>query len=274
MSETIERMTSLRGKTVYDRSGEKIGKVEDFYLDNDTGEPEWIGIGTGIFNTKHVVVPVEGYKQDGDGISVPYDKDRVKDAPDIDDDNISVERERELYEFYGLRQLGYREPTETYDPGLPRQGRGDATRGDATFDARGTAGENMATDRDASMVRNEEELRVGTRQVEAGHARLRKWVEHETVSQDVPIRRETARVVREPVEGTATGGEIGERQVEMTLRREEPVVQKETVARERVSLEKQTEQTTAHVEDTVAREHIEVDGDVDETTRGNQSRRL
>jgi uncharacterized protein (TIGR02271 family) len=274
-------MEALRGKTVYDRAGDKIGTVEDFYLDNETGEPEWLGVGSGIFRTKHILVPVQGYSESGDGITVPYEKDHVKDAPNIDMDEISEERERELYEFYGIRQLGFRDPNETYDPSQYRPATAagmDRTDTDtARYETGRTADmgrfEGKTTDADASLVRNEEELKVGTRAVEAGRARLRKWVETESVSTDVPVRRETARVVREPVDRATTGAEIGEREVEMKLMREEPVVEKQTVARERVSLERQVEDSTERVEDTLSKERVEVEGVDGDVTRDDNARR-
>ncbi len=47
--------------------------------------PEWIGLGTGFFGTKRVLVPVAGAHTDDDAITVPYTKDQVKDTPDLGD---------------------------------------------------------------------------------------------------------------------------------------------------------------------------------------------
>lgn len=251
----FNQIAAYRGKTVYDQQGDKIGKFQDIYTDIDTGEPEWIGIDSGGFlSSKHVLVPLQGFTPREDGISVPYTKDRVKDAPKIDEDQIGYEREAELYEYYGLRQAGLQQPTEAYDPGRARQPEtGEMREGRMGTEARGQE----------SMTRSEEEMRIGKRQTEAGRVRLRKWIESEPVSEDVTLKHETAYVEREPI-NQPTGGELREEELEMGLRQEEAVVQKETVARERVSLGKETEETTETIEEDLRRERIEAEGDFED----------
>ena len=56
---TKESLRQMRGKPVLDRAGQKIGGIEDIYLDDRTDEPEWVGLGTGFFGSKHVVVPLQ-----------------------------------------------------------------------------------------------------------------------------------------------------------------------------------------------------------------------
>ena len=115
-----------------------------------------------------------------------------------------------------------------------------------------------------SVVRHEEELRVGKREAEVGRARLRKWVETEPVSTDVTLERERARVTREPVDERVSGAEIGEEEVEVGLREEQAVVEKETVAKERIGLEKDVETEVETVRDEVRKERVDVEGDIDE----------
>ena len=245
---TMDRLQESRGVPVYDSSGEKIGKVEEIFYDDQTNEPEWIGLGTGFFGTKRVLVPVEGASLSDDGYTVPYDKEQVKGSPDIDSDEISQETEAELYSYYGLSYSEQRSGT-----GLP--------------DGRQMTDDLSVSDREDTVTRSEEELRVGTRDVDAGRARLRKWVETEPVDVDVELRRETARVVREPVNETVTNAEIGEDQIEVGLRAEEAVVEKRTVAKERVGLEKDVETERETVRDEVRKERVEVEGDVDTDAR-------
>jgi uncharacterized protein (TIGR02271 family) len=245
---TMNELEEARGLPVYDSAGDKIGKVEDIYYDEQTNQPEWIGIGTGFFGTKRVLVPVQGANLTGDGYTVPYDKDRVKDSPDIDADEISQETEADLYSYYGLE---YGESRS--DTGLPER-----TRGKAGYDR---------TAREGTITRSEEELQVGKRDVGAGRARLRKWVETEPVDVDVELQKETARVVREPVNET-TDAEIGEDQLEVGLRSEEAVVGKQTVAKERIGLEKDVQTERQTVSDEVRKERVELEGDaVDEGRR-------
>jgi uncharacterized protein (TIGR02271 family) len=81
------------------------------------------------------------------------------------------------------------------------------------------------------------------------------------VTEDVQLRRETAKVERTPVSEPADAGEIGEQDVEVTLSKEEPVVEKRTVAKERVSVQKGEDTTTEQVSDQVRKEVVEVDGE-------------
>jgi uncharacterized protein (TIGR02271 family) len=243
---SMEEIRGAEGQPVYSSDGEKIGKVEEIFYDEATNQPEWIGIGTGFFGTKRVLVPVQAASLDADGYRVPYTKEQVKDSPDIDSDEISESTERALYDYYRLDWSQSRSPT-TYAEGAPATG--EPLRDEAT------------------LTRTEEELAVGKREFEAGRVRLRKWVETEPVQADVDLKRETARVRREPVSESATGAEIGEEEVEVELRREEPVVEKRALAKERVSLEKDVETDTETISEEVRKERIEVEGD-DESVKG------
>ena len=221
------RLDEMRGAPVYDNAGEKIGKVEEIFYDQQTRIPEWIGIGTGFFGTKRVLVPVSGAQVTDDGLMVPYSKDQVKDSPDIDEEEISPQCEADLEAYY-------------------YGGTGRAS------------GEKQET-----VTRSEEELEVGKRPVEAGTARLRKWVEKEPVALDVELQREVARVTREPIDEAVGDHEFTEEEVEVPLHAEKPVVQKQAVAKERVGLEKDVQTETETVEDELRKERVEVEGDVD-----------
>lgn len=109
------------------------------------------------------------------------------------------------------------------------------------------------------FVRHEEEVRVGTQQVEAGTVRLRKWVESEPVSMTVELQQETARVVREPIEEPVAEHAFDEQEIEVSLHAEQPVIEKRTVAKERVGVEKDVRTTTENVETEVRKERVEVD---------------
>ena len=237
---TMDQLAEARGMDVLDSSGDKIGAVEEIFYDEQTNQPEWIGIGTGFLGAKRVLVPVTGAELRGDGVYVPYSKNQVKDAPDIDADEITQETEAELAAYYGV---GYSE--QASDTGLP-EGAPDSPDDTAS--------------RDLAVTRSEEELRVGTREVDAGRVRLHKWVETEPVSTDVELQRETVRVERQPVDQAVSGADIGEEQVDVSLRAEEAVVQKQAVARERVSLEKDVETERQTVSDELRKERVEVDG--------------
>ena len=99
---TLQDIETWRGRTLVDRDGDKIGKVEDVYLDRSTGEPEWVAVKTGLFGSNLSFVPIHGADTAGDDLRVAYEKDQVKDAPNIDPDGeLSPEEERRLYQHYG-----------------------------------------------------------------------------------------------------------------------------------------------------------------------------
>src|SRR5687767_12630139 len=120
-TDTISRVI---GQDVYDESGEKIGSAAEVYLDDETGQPEWVTVRTGLFGTKESFVPIRNADLTNDGVRVPVSKSQVKDAPKIDTDgHLSPQEEQELYRYYGMG-------TGT-DTGLAT-GRTDTTRTDTT----------------------------------------------------------------------------------------------------------------------------------------------
>lgn len=111
-----------RGADVIDASGEKVGTVEEIYLDQESDQAEWALVRTGLFSGRSSFVPLVEATPDGDRLRVPYEKDRIKDAPRIDPDHeLSQDEERELYAFYGM---GYSESES--GSGLPELGDDDA----------------------------------------------------------------------------------------------------------------------------------------------------
>jgi sporulation protein YlmC with PRC-barrel domain len=75
-----------RGQNLVASDGDKIGKIEEIYLDAETDVPEWALVTTGMFGTKQSFVPIQDASagENGDGIRVPFDKQMVKDAPKVD----------------------------------------------------------------------------------------------------------------------------------------------------------------------------------------------
>jgi sporulation protein YlmC with PRC-barrel domain len=106
---------SLMGSTVRDSAGEKIGKVGQVYLDDTTGQPEWVTVRTGLFGTKESFVPLAAARVEGDELVVDIPKSKVHEAPRIDEDgHLSEEQETELYSYYGVSQgpFGRQTPTD------------------------------------------------------------------------------------------------------------------------------------------------------------------
>ncbi len=98
-----EQHESWIGRTLHDASGHKVGKIEDIYTDDDTGQPEWIAVTTGLFGSNVSFVPVTGASLTGDDVTVPFPKEQVKEAPNAGaDGQLSQEEEARLYGHYGL----------------------------------------------------------------------------------------------------------------------------------------------------------------------------
>ena len=115
------------------------------------------------------------------------------------------------------------------------------------------------------MTRSEEELHVGTSRRPAGKARLRKHVVTEHVTKTVPVQREEVRIEREPVDesnvdAATSGPALSDEEHEVTLTAEEPVIEKRTVPKERVRLEKETHVDQETVEEDLAKEEIDLAG--------------
>jgi uncharacterized protein (TIGR02271 family) len=256
-----DTVRSWQGRTMLDRDGERIGTLDAIYLDDQTGQPEWALVNTGLFGTKSTFVPLAQAIQTDDDILVPYEKRLVKDAPRVDaDQHLSEAEEQQLWRHYGLDY-------DATDPDV-------ATGRDAA--SRGTVGRDMSgPTTDDAMTRSEEELRVGTAQRERGRVRLRKYVTTEHVQQTVPVRREKARLEREPItdaniDAATSGPDISEEEHEVVLREEEPVVEKRVIPRERVRLDKDTVTGEERVAEQVRREQIEVQ---DEDGKGGRHER-
>ncbi|MCU1371878.1 MAG: uncharacterized protein JWO77_3072 [Ilumatobacteraceae bacterium] len=240
------------GADVVDDSGTKIGSLTNIYMDRSTGQPEWLAVSTGMFGTKSSFVPISGAGADGDALRVPYAKDLVKDAPNVDEEDgyLEPDEEQRLYQHYG----------QSYEPWTDDHV--DVAEGDVGGPGHDTSGPST----DSAMTRSEEELQVGTRSVEAGRVRLRKYVVTENVTTTVPVRKEKVRVEREPITdaniGDALDGpDISEEEHEVVLHEDQVVVGKETVPKERVRLDTDTVIEDQTVTDDVRKERIEVDDD-------------
>jgi uncharacterized protein (TIGR02271 family) len=277
-TETISRVI---GQDVYDASGEKIGSASEVYLDDESGQPEWVTVKTGLFGTKESFVPIRDADLTDNGVRVPVSKDQVKDAPKVDTDgHLSPQEEQELYRHYGLNvgagttdtTVGRTQTTTGLQTGTETT-TGMAGTGYTDTDARGTVGHDTSgPTTDDAMTRSEERLNVGTRSEEIGRARLRKYVVTENATETVPVSREEVRVEREPITdaniGNALDGPaISEEEHEVTLRAERPVAEKEAVPVERVRLDKETVTDTETVSADLRKEEIEVDGAADAARR-------
>ncbi len=113
--ENIEDLLNRNG-SVIGSDGEKIGALGQLYADDDTGEPTWVTVKTGLFGTSQSFVPVEGAHAQGDDLVVPYTKEHVNDAPRVDvDGHLSPEEEDRLYTHYDRAARTYSDAQEDVD---------------------------------------------------------------------------------------------------------------------------------------------------------------
>jgi uncharacterized protein (TIGR02271 family) len=267
----IDELQRWHGRDLIDRDGDKIGSIGNVYIDDDTGQPAWLTVKTGLFGMRESFVPTAKARAEGDTVRVPYEKSHVKDAPNVDaDGELSQEEESRLYRHYGLSDG---EQRSTGRQGVTGAGAGVRDR-DELRD-RGSAGRDVSgRETDDAMTRSEEEVRVGTTRRETGRARLRKYVVTENVTKTVPVSREEVRVEREPItdsnlDDALDGPDISEEEHEVTLHAEEPVVEKRAVPKERVRMDRDTVTDEETVSEEVRKERIEAEGDV---TRGERFR--
>lgn len=265
-SENLSALVS-GGGNVLGADGEKIGSIGQIYFDDQTSQPSWVTVKTGLFGTSESFAPLQDATQHGDDIAIPYTKDKVKDAPRVaPDGHLEVEEQDQLYTYYGL-SAGY---GQGFDDDTTTHGDFADTSMRETSDAtsqRGTVGHDTSgATTDDAMTRSEEQLHVGTQRQESGRARLRKFVVTENVTTTVPVQREEVRLEREPITdanvGEAMSGpDITEEEHEVILHEERPVVEKETVPVERVRLDTETVTDDRTVTEEVRKEQIELDDD-------------
>ena len=234
------------GYTVYDRHYEKMGNVDDLFLD-ENDSPQYIGVKMGFLGTRSTLIPFEMVRVNDaqQVIKVAADKETLKNGPTFDDDReITPELENEVYSYYGLQQTASTKESGAYS------------------DYSGTTNGTDVDERDELRVqRTEEELVAGTREVEAGSMRIRKRVRTDREQIEVPTRHEEVSVERVPVSGAATEAEMGEAEVVVPVTEEEVVVGKRAVVKEEVRVRKDVVEDTAVVEEDVRREEIDVEDD-------------
>jgi hypothetical protein len=97
--------------SVYDVEGNKLGEIRHVFLDDASGEPEWVGVETGLFGASESLVPARGASLVEDHLEVPYARATVDDAPHVEVDAggfLAVDEEHRLYEHYRIAWDGGR----------------------------------------------------------------------------------------------------------------------------------------------------------------------
>ena len=116
----IDRFTAVEdgfaGYTVYDINDEKIGKVDDLFVDGND-RPEYIGVKMGFLGTHTTLIPFEmaTVVEERKTIVLSTDKESAKNGPSFNDDReITPEFEIEVYSYYGFQRPSTIEQSGTY----------------------------------------------------------------------------------------------------------------------------------------------------------------
>lgn len=256
--------------TVIDREGGKVGTVDSVWEDH-SGQPAYVGVKTGWLGMgkAHVVPAHRAEVSDSTRkIRLPYSAETIKNAPSFDQ-NVAVDEaaEARISDYY--RGYGYdRAAWEADSPAGDRR--------DMTDSLRDPANRRTEDRDDVHMTLNEEEVNIGKREVEAGGIRLRKIIRTETVNKPVELKREEIVVERVPAKdrpASRTDAAFKEEEIYVPLRREEPVVEKTTRAREDVHVTKRRDTEQRNVQETVRREDVDIQKNPDRPRDDNRPRR-
>jgi uncharacterized protein (TIGR02271 family) len=270
--ERSDRFTELEERysdyEVYDRNYEKIGKVDDLFVD-ENDHPEYIGVKMGFLGTSSTLIPIELVRINDKRklVEVATDKETVKRGPTFADDReITAEFERRVLSHYHVEST---QASSGTDRGAYGTYYSDVTDRDEQVDVQpGVTRGGVDRERHSEQHRGEDELRVpraeeelkaGTRERKVGDVRVRKRVRTEREQIRVPKRREEVTVERVPVNQEAPEAEIGEGEVEVPVVEEEVVVEKRPVVKEEIRLRKDVVEEEEVVERDVRKEEVDID---------------
>lgn len=297
---TKKNIRDLSTATAYDSNNEKLGSVKEVFVNDGTGQPDFVEVGHGLFGMSSSLVPLRGHRLDSGDLRLAFPKEHIKDAPNLNvDEHLDGEQLNTLYRHYGLENT---ENVESYDHGdrdVDQRGRdprlteheqdavatggvaggrlgglpGDVDGGVAadprakhaqdTDSAARTPGREGRTDEGGELTRSEEQLRISKDRETTGQARLRKYVVHDTETVEVPVEREEVRVERTPVDPSEAAdfrGDLTEDETSITLHEERVHATKESVPVEKVKLAKETVTDSETVTEDLAREQIKTEG--------------
>jgi uncharacterized protein (TIGR02271 family) len=216
----------LLGARVTGADGKVVGTVEQVFRDDMDGTPAWARVRSG--KTARFV-PLGSSQVTADGLTVPFDNQKIMGGPNIDaGQHMSAAQAEELTRYYGLTV-----------PAQPRK----------------------LTDEEW-LVRQEERLQVSKEMLETGRVRLHKYVDVEPIEQAIHVFHEEYDVERIPITADERiRGNIEEGEQEIILHEERAVLRKEIVPVERVRIRAKRVEEDTTVHDQVRRERIEIEPD-------------
>jgi uncharacterized protein (TIGR02271 family) len=230
----------LLGAQVSGADGKVVGTVEQVFRDDVDGTPAWARVRSGKTGR---FVPLGSSQVTRDGLSVPFDTQKIMGGPNIDaGQHMSAAQADELSRYYGLtvptQQTQQTQPTEPIQP--TQQSKGGLTD-------------------EEWLVRQEERLQVGKEMLETGRVRLHRYVDVEPVEQAVHVFHEEYDIERMPVSGEERTHGFEEGEQEIVLHEERAVLRKEVVPVERVRLTARRVEEDKTIRDEIRRERIEIE---------------
>jgi uncharacterized protein (TIGR02271 family) len=275
----------LLGAQVTGADGKVVGTVEQVFRDDVDGTPAWARVRSGKTGR---FVPLGSSQVTKDGLSVPFDSQKIMGGPNIDaGQHMSAAQAEELSRYYGLTvpsQAPPQDQAETQDQAQAQdqaqtqdqmQAQDQAqfqgqTQGQAQGQTQPQSQQPAMTD-DDWLVRQEERLQVGTEMLETGHVRLHKYVDVEPIEQTVHVFHEEYDVERIPITADERiSGNISEGEQEIILHEERAVLRKEVIPVERVRLHAKRVEEDRTYRDEVRRERIEIEPDQQMSTSGTK----
>jgi uncharacterized protein (TIGR02271 family) len=266
----------LIGSRVIEGDGQVLGTVQQIFTDDKNGTPVWAKIRAG---TRELFVPLSGSRVTEDGLSVPFDTQKIMSSPDVGvERHMSVAQTAELNRHYGVtvpaqdgppdadtgRGPARRDQTQAGQPRPGEAGQGkDTADGPARGESRRGDADGRSDERGADfLIRTEERVDVDTQMLESGRARLHKYVDTEPVERTVHAYHEEYDIERVPISAQEqVSGEIGEAELEVILHEERPVLRKQAVPVERVRLKVRRVDEDRTLRDEIRKERVEIEPD-------------
>jgi uncharacterized protein (TIGR02271 family) len=251
----------LLGARVTGSDGKVVGTVEQVFRDDVDGTPAWANVRSGKSGR---FVPLGSSQVTADGLSVPFDSQKILSGPNIDaGQHMSAAQAEELSRYYGLTIPTQQQPMGEQQTTTQQQSQQQAmAQQQAQQQAMGqqqTQPQGMLADGEW-LVRQEERIQVGKETLETGRVKLHKYVDVEPVEQAVHVFHEEYDIERVPITTEERiSGNISEGEQELILHEERAVFRKEVVPVERVRLRAKRIEEDTTVSDQLRRERIEVE---------------
>src|SRR5215469_8135627 len=207
----------LLGARVTGADGKLVGTIEQVFRDDVDGTPAWARVRSGKTGR---FVPLGSSQVTRDGLSVPFDAQKIMGGPNIDaGQHMSAAQAEELSRYYGLAIPSQQQSQE--------RSQQQSQMGGPSQQSEQTQPQGKLTDEEW-LVRQEERLQVGKEMLETGRIRLHRYVDVEPVEQAVHVFHEEYDIERIPVSGDERTHSFEEGEQQIVLHEERAILHKET----------------------------------------------